>query len=157
MASFRDPRAPETLRFPGNLVPRVLIVVAIFFNLLCAALSFFIESPWYNRLFDAILLVSLTWFEIRAWPGDITSGPIGLRQLNIFGQEVRLIPWNEIQAIEDGHELGGAAAASFGLATDTLVIHGRSPSAAIVHTPRHPDRDRLRREFQSYKVSLPTG
>lgn len=155
MASYRDPRRPETLRFPGNLAPRVLIVVAVFINLLCAGLSIVIESPWHIRLFDAVLLISLTWFEVRCWPCDILSDPRGLRQMNLLGRQSRFLPWNEIQAVEERHELGGAAAARFGLATGILVIRGADPSQAIVHTPRHPDRERLRREFQTYKVSLP--
>lgn len=157
MASYRDPRKPETLRFPGNLAPRVLIVVAVFINLLCAGLSIVIESPWYMRVFDALLLISLTWFEVRAWPCDILSDPRGLYRMNIAGRQACFLPWNEIQAVEDGHELGGAAAAAYGLATDVLIIRGASPSKAIIHTPRHPDRERLRREFQTYKVSLPKG
>lgn len=156
MASFRDPRAPDTLRFPGNIAPRVLIVSALFVNLVCAALSVFIESPWHVRVFDALLLLALTWFELRSWPGDITSNPQGLRQLNMFGKQVSFLPWSEIQAVEEGHELGGPAAEAYGLATDILIIRGGSPGRTITHTPRHPDRARLRREFQTYKVSLPT-
>lgn len=155
MASYRDPRATDTLRFPGNTAPRVLIVVAIFVNLLCAALSIFIDSPWYWRVFDAVVIVSVTYFELRCWPGDITSNPEGLRQFNPFGRLVAFIPWNEVKAIEESHELGGPAAASYGLATDIMVIRGASPAQIIVHTPRHPDRERLRREFQTFKVSLP--
>lgn len=156
MASYRDPRYPDTLRFPGNVLPRVLIVVALFFNLVCAVLAILYFTTWYWGVFDAVLLISLTWLELRVWPCDITSNPEGLRQLNMLGREVLLLGWNEIQTLEEARELGGETAASLGLATDTLIIRGKDQTKTIVHTPRHPDRDRLRREFQTYRVTLPT-
>lgn len=155
MASYRDPRTPDTLRFPGNVLPRVLVVLSLFFNLICAALAVVFYSTWPWAVFDAVLLTGVTWFALKAWPCDITSNPEGLRQLNIFGREAVLIHWNEVQSLEEGRELGGEQAASLGLATDILVVRGKHPGQVIVHTQRHPDRDRLRREFQTYKASLP--
>lgn len=155
MASYRDPRRPDTLRFPGNLMPRVLIVVALFINLLCAAASILIPTPWHLRLIDALILAAATWFEIRSWPGDITSNPQGLRQFNMLGKETVFLPWNDIQAIEKSYELGGPDVGAFGLSTDILIIRGPSPGQTVIHTPRHPDRARLHREFQNYKVFHP--
>lgn len=133
----------------------MLIVAAVFVNLLCAVLSILVDAPWYLRCLDAVILLSVTYFELRCWPGDITSNPHGLHQYNIAGKQVTFIAWNEVQTIEEGHEAGGPAADSLGLSTDILVVRGAEPAQTIIHTSRHPDRDRLRREFVAHKVSRP--
>lgn len=155
MASYRDRRQPDLLRFPGNLRPRVLILVGLFVNLLCALLTIVTASPWYVRAFDAIVILGLSWFEIRAWPGEITVDSQGLRMHDIFGRCRRFLPWSDIQAVEHARSITHPAVDSLRLSTDILVIRGLSTDQTIVHTSGHPDRDRLLREFELRNVDLP--
>jgi hypothetical protein len=154
VASYRDPRFPEVLRFPGDLRPRILIAIAIFVNFLCVFLTIVITSPSHVRLMDALVLSGLTIAYFRVWPGDITSDPQGLRAYNMFGRLLTFIPWPDIQSVEHGHGFGGRIAAALGLTTDILIIRSSSSSSSIVHSSRHPDRQRLLRELEAHKIPV---
>ncbi|MBI4893996.1 MAG: hypothetical protein HY821_25485 [Acidobacteria bacterium] len=153
MASYRDRRQPELLRFPGDLRPKILICCALFVNLLCALVSLAITSPWQIRAFDFLILGVVSFLEIRAWPREITLDPGGIQLLNLLGKPLRSIAWHEITAMEESHEFGGALARALGLTTDTLVVRTADPFHSIVHTSRHPDRDRLLREYRQQQKS----
>jgi hypothetical protein len=154
VASYRDPRYPEVLRFPGDLRPRILICIAIFVNLCCAFLSLVISSPSHIRLIDALVLCGLTYLYYRAWPGDITSDPQGLRAYRMFGRLLTFIPWTDIRSVDYGTEFGGRPSAALGLTTDILTVRSSSSPRPIIHTSRHPDRPRLLRELEAHKIPV---
>ncbi len=102
------------------------------------------------RTFDFLLLAVVSFLELRSWPGEITLDPRGIQLLNLFGRPARSIAWKEVTGMEETQEFGSRLAKALGLTTDILLIHSADPFHTIAHTSRHPDRDRLLREYQLY-------
>lgn len=153
MASYRDRRYPEHLRFPGDLRPKILIGVGLFVNACCLGLTVGMAGAWWWRVVEGAVELGVSVLYLWWWPREIVSMSTGLRQAGWLWKKETRIGWKEMKEAEEGWELGGARAAELGLRTDTLVMRG-ADGAEIVHTPRHPDRERLVRDMKQSAAQL---
>lgn len=144
VASYRDRRQPELLRFPGLWLTRILIGAGLFVIVLTAILSEWFDSPGApaSTLERAILFATALWL-LACWPREIVCGPSGVEQRRLFGLGRLRIRWDEVQAISQRQEFGGLARL-FGLAGGLVEVRARG--RAVRHTPRHPDPERFLQE-----------
>lgn len=147
MASFRDRENPEALRFPCDLRVQVLFYVALAVDLAAAAAVLFTRDTVSARAFDAALLALLLIFKLRHWPRQIVADQFGLHSLGLFNFWNVRIPWHDVESAAST-EIPFFGPSPLGLRNDTLEFRARSGGARIVHTPHHPDRDRLLREVR---------
>lgn len=141
VASYRDRRQPELLRFPGLWLTRILIGSGLFLILLTAVLSEWFDSPAAPASMPerVVLLATALWL-LACWPREIVCGPVGVEQRRLFGLGKTFIRWNEVQSILTRSEFAGLGR-WLGLASEVTVVSG--PASSIRHTPRHPDRSRF--------------
>lgn len=159
VASYRDRRQPELLRFPGLWLTRILIGVGLFFVVLTAILSEWFDSPGAPAsAFERPALFAAALWLLACWPREIVCGPTGIEQRRLFGLGKTFIRWNEVQAILTRNEFAGIGR-WLGLASEVVVIS--SPVSRIRHTPRHPDRARFlsecRMRMEESKFRRPAG
>lgn len=154
MPSHRDRYNPEAVRYPTDLRPKILIGLALFSNFMCSIASVVSPGALGYNCFAAVLLASSTALYIRLWPTTLVTDQTGLHALWLFGRRRQFISWLDVGSIEEACELGMAWPARLGLRVDQLVVVSRDGSVRIAHTPLHPDRDRMLKEFQLHGVKL---
>lgn len=154
MASFRDRINPEAIRFPGDLRIKVLIVSGLFVDFLCVLVATHgSESDWKNVFNATVITVSVA-FKLFNWPGEIVADQFGIHSRGrIPGTKIH-IPWNELGAVRPSTQVPGFGPFALGLRNDTLELVSKDGKSVIVHTPCHPDRDRLLREPQLRGVTV---
>ena len=154
MASFRDRRNPEAVRFPGDFGPKLLIIVGLFTDIVCTVAEWFSTRSHTDKAPEVVALVLFTVLLLRCWPHEIVVDQYGVHSLSPFGVGGRHIPWSEVALVRPAFELGAGWAARLRLRTDTLEIYSSDSRHKVVHTPRHPDRQRLLFELKQRGVEI---
>ncbi len=117
-----------------------------------------VDSNWASRVIDAAVLAVVAVLLLNWWPGEIITDQIGIRLNGLLGREKTRIPWKDVGEVVPAMELGGSFGTSLSLRTDTLEIRSLESKLRIVHTPRHPDRNRLLHEIKMRGIqSAPTA
>lgn len=146
VASYRDLRHPELIRFPGLWLTRILIGTALFVLLLTAILSAWFDPPGAPApLGERAALAAVALWLLACWPREIVCGPSAIEQRRLFGLGRTSIHWGEVQSVSPQPEFFGIGR---WLGLDSEVIVVSSPVSRIRHTPRHPDRARFLQECQ---------
>lgn len=144
MASYRDRRQPELLRFPGQWHTRILIGAGLFIAILAAVFVWQFSGPRTDtRGRELALLALLALWLLACWPGEIVCGPAGVEQRRWFWLVKAKIRWDEVLGIEEKEEFAGLGR-RLGLAARVIAVRGAR--GTVRHTPRHPDPDRFLRE-----------
>jgi hypothetical protein len=150
-SSYRDPRNAECICYPGSFVTKLLIasgiVVAVLTGLFAVALS----RTWSDCRVEIATLCVVSLLLTRLWPTELRSDQTGLHERSLF-REQRVLAWKDVASVTPGEEFHGPWLTRYGLRTDTLIVSDASGLTRIVHTPRHPDRERLLREMRQWGV-----
>lgn len=125
--------------------PKALIVAGWLVNAIAAALAAIFPRDTPRVAAELGVIAALSVLYWTQWPVEIVCGPDEIETFGLLGRRTCLIRWDEVGAIEEGHEVRGLGA-RWGLRSDVLRIVSEDGRRVIVHTPRHPDRDRFRRE-----------
>jgi hypothetical protein len=142
------------VRYPADLRPKILIVVALFSNLLCAIAAVVSPGTFVYNCLAALLLVVTTALYLRLWPRTLVTDQTGLHAFWIFGLRRQFISWVDLGFVEEEFSLGMAWPARLGLRVDQLAVVSRDGLVRIAHTPIHPDRERMLKDFQLHGVNL---
>ena len=137
---------PEALRFPSDLRVKVLIVIGLTVDLICAAVAVVMPGAIWLHAFDATVVCLLVALKLHWWPRELVADQFGLHSCGIFSRRNIHIPWHEVGAVRPSTEVPGFGPSALGLRNDTLEFQSIDGSARVIHTPHHPDRDRLVRE-----------
>lgn len=159
MASYRDRRHPELLRFPGLWLTRILIGAGLSLLALSAILAIAFDPPGAPLpLAERAALAALALFFLACWPREIVCGPSGIEQRRLFGLGKTFLRWSDVQSVSVHQEFFGIGR-RLGLATEVAVVS--SPVSRIRHTPRHPDRARFllecRQRMKEWRARQPAG
>ena len=154
MASFRDRRNPEALRFPSYLRIKGLIVCGFTIDLLCAIVVVFADAGTWNYAIDGAVIGLSVILKAIVWPREIVIDQFGLHSCGLFSLFNTHIPWNEVGAVRSSTEVPGFGPRFLGFRNDALKVQSKDGSARVVHTPHHPDRDRLVREVRLRGVAV---
>jgi hypothetical protein len=141
------------VRYPSDLRPKILICMALLVNLICAGGALISPGSLLYNCFAGLLLLGSTALYIHWWPTTLVTDQRGLHSLWILGRRRQFIAWDEIGEISDGFELGMEWAAALGVTVDVLVVSNLAGDVKIAHTSRHPDRERMLKEFQLHGVA----
>jgi hypothetical protein len=148
VASYRDEFNSEAVHFPGDMLPRILIVVGLVvcFSTGMLSLSFSGSAEAVAR--DAAVLVAAALLMVCGWPREILVDQNGVHQQGLLWIRKHGLSWKRVDRAYFGRDLGAPLGALLGLRTSTLVIEGTGSSGSrvrIVLTPRHSDSERLLR------------
>lgn len=154
VASFRDRRNPEALRFPSYLRIKGLIVCGLTIDLLCAIIVIYGDAADWHLGFDAAIIGLSVILKALIWPPEIVLDQFGLHSCGLVSLFNTHIPWKEVGTVRPSVEVPGFGPKFLGLRNDALEVHSKVGSARVVHTPHHPDRDRLVREVRLRGVAV---
>jgi len=154
VGSFRDRINPDAIRFPGNLRIKILIVIGLAIDLACAAAVIVIGGRTTVQVFAGAVLFLSVAFKLFFWPKQIITDQFGLHSMGLIPGGATHIAWQDIGAVLPATEVPGFGNLVFGFRNDTLEFHSKDHSARVVHTPNHPDRDRLLLEVRHRGVTI---
>lgn len=103
------------------------------------------ESIWKDA-FEAAVITIAVGFKLFHWPAEIVADQFGLHSNGRIPGRKCHIPWNQLGAIRPSTQVRGFGPLALGLRNDTIELVSKDGNSVIVHTPCHPDRDRLLRE-----------
>lgn len=154
MPSYRDRYNPEAVRYPADFRPKILICLALLTNLICGLAVIVSPGSVLYNCFAAVVLISTTALYIHLWPTTLVTDQTGLHGLWLLGRRRQFIGWNDVGALSEESELGMDWAVKLRVRVDQLVVSNRDGTVRIAHTPRHPDRQRMLKEFHLHGVKL---
>ena len=144
MSSFRDPRNPEVVHFPGTLASFACLGFCAFLALVLLLVAT-TSGPPLLRIGLSLPPLALLALVFSVWPRRISLGERGVWQYNLLGRQKFMIPWNELAEPAESVELAlFSKSPRAGFASNqTVVLASNKLALRIVHTPRHSDRDRF--------------
>lgn len=141
MSSYRDPRNPEVVHFPGTLTAMATMGLLAIITL-CILVLCLLSGPWLERLLWSIPPLLILAFIYGYWPRKIVLGERGVWQYNMAGKQNYMIPWTDIAQAELTGELGSSP--QFAFARNQAVrLQSTQQNLVILHTPRHSDPERF--------------
>jgi hypothetical protein len=157
VASFRDRINPEAIRFPGDLRIKILIVIGLAADFVCVLVAAHGAESIGKNTFEAVVITIAVAFKLFCWPAEIVADQFGIHSNGrVPGSRIQ-IPWNELGAIRPSTQVRGFGPLALGLRNDTIEVVSMDGNSVIVHTPCHPDRDRLLREPHLRGVTVDTS
>jgi hypothetical protein len=144
VASYRDRYDPETIHFPAALSSKFLVICGLFVNAVTAAGCLLTHQSRERTVIELSALGGLSLLLILAWPRDLRIELRGVASHWLLGRRV-FIPWAEVAEARRADRVIGP-----GRRVLYRYVVAAADGRRIVHTARHPDRERFVFELQRH-------